>query len=652
MPSALSGGDVTSVQITISAADIATPIVTSLQKTSGVWQGIIGGIPAGANRTFLGEAFNASSTLIFQGSVSGVTVSKGATALVALNLQQVPGSPTFGNQVPIISALVASTNAPPTSDPVSLTVTANDPDGTPLTYLWSATGGFFSSTTAATTIWTSPATDGVQTITVTVTDAALQTTSMSVSMSVAAANAVGSGQVTVTLNTRPLVSSIVANPTRIDVGGTTALTLTASDADGDTLSYAWSADCTGSFSDPTAKNPSFTLSAPLPGDGNCQLSVTVSDPTSLLGTGSITIQTAPAISAIIAPQIDSTWQSATAAPSITLSVDAHDPQASALTFTWSATGGSLSGQIDTAGSSDITWSTGGALASVTCTVSNALGASKSVSFAVGGAPIEHLVTSGQLHSCSTRGAGTVTCWGGNGSGQATAPSTLLVKISAGRDFNCGIKSDETLACWGSNDNGTSTPPAGSYTEIGSGIYHSCAIKTDGTMACWGYSGDGQLSAPAGTYLQVASGERHSCAIKSDDTVACWGRNFEGQSSPPAGTFLEVTAGTRNSCGIKSDGTVVCWGQNNQGQSSPPAGTFQRISANRDPNVNNHHVCGIKSDGTLACWGNNALGQLSAPAGTYSNLSAGALHTCAVKSDDTVVCWGDNGNGQSSPPGGS
>jgi hypothetical protein len=100
---------------------------------------------------------------------------------------------------------------------------------------------------------------------------------------------VGDGEVAISFNTWPVVESIIPAPTRLDVGETTALTVNAADPDGDPLSYHWTADCAGVFSNPEILEPTFTLTT-LDGD-LCTLVIHVSDTQGGQTTGSITIAT-------------------------------------------------------------------------------------------------------------------------------------------------------------------------------------------------------------------------------------------------------------------------------------------------------------------------------------------------------------------------
>ena len=404
---ALTSADATSMTVTVSAPDIATPITKSFVQTGGVWQGTIGGIPAGLNRTLTGKAFNAANILIFTGTAPNVAITANNTTSIALVLEQASAVTAFSVQVPRIDSLVVSSNAVAPGDTITLTATAHDPDPTdPITFAWAATGGSFGSPTSATTTWTAGASGssgtsgasgqspgssppaalraaprpgaasgssrsvlfqrrfsgrhlvpsgggvasggsaGLQTVTLSVTDAQGLTATMSVTIQVSPANAKGSASVTVTFNLAPNVTAMNASPTRVDVGASTMVSATASDPEGASLSYAWTvtAPCVGTFATPNTASSVFTLAAPKPGSGNCTLKVTINDGAGGANTGTIGIQTGPGATAEIAPQIDTTYQSSATVDgggTVTLQASAHDPQNKAMTFTWTATAGTL-----------------------------------------------------------------------------------------------------------------------------------------------------------------------------------------------------------------------------------------------------------------------------------------------------------------------
>ncbi len=385
---ALSAADVTTVTITVTGPGITTPIVSTLSHSgSTTWQGTISHIPVGAD-TFQGSAANASGTVLYAGSAA-VTITANTTAVVALTLQQVNAPPPFSNSAPIIQSVVLSTNVVAPGGQVNATVAATDPDGDALTYAWSASGGSFNTNSAAAVVWSAPATTGPQTLTIQVTDPSGEQAAVSLTIQVASSASQGSANVTVTVDTWPVVSNVTATPSLINVGQTATLAIVASDADSNPLSYAWTASCTGTFDNASAAAPHFTLGS-LPAGGTCTLTVVVSDGLGGFDTGAITINTGAAVSVIVAPQIASAFQSQATAgggQSVTLSVTANDPQSLALSFAWSATSGAVSGQSSTATSSQATWTSAAcgvttAAPTISVVVSDTAGASTTQTFVV------------------------------------------------------------------------------------------------------------------------------------------------------------------------------------------------------------------------------------------------------------------------------
>jgi len=75
------------------------------------------------------------------------------------------------NQPPVIDDLRADPTPVPPGGQSRISVSAHDPDGDPLTYRWSTTGGRLSGTTGSgDKIWTAPNTSGTYTVTLSVTD--------------------------------------------------------------------------------------------------------------------------------------------------------------------------------------------------------------------------------------------------------------------------------------------------------------------------------------------------------------------------------------------------------------------------------------------------------------------------------------------------
>ena len=113
-------------------------------------------------------------------------------------------------------------------DPIALKATASDPDGDPLTYKWSATGGGIEGTGADVRWNSSGVKEGTYTATVTVDDGRG-----------GSANASTDFQVVQKPNSPPVISSCAANPATITVGQKSTITTQASDPDNDPLTYSY-----------------------------------------------------------------------------------------------------------------------------------------------------------------------------------------------------------------------------------------------------------------------------------------------------------------------------------------------------------------------------------------------------------------------------
>jgi hypothetical protein len=398
VPQALSSS-VSRVSVTASAADFS-PVSVDLVFSNGVWDGTLGSIPAGASRSFLAQAFDSSGTLLFQGSASDVSISADQTSLVALTLQQVNAPPPFQNEAPVIDSLVSSptSTSVPAGSSLALTATAHDPNpGDTLTYAWSSTAGVFSSTTEATTSWTAPASTGIQTLTLTVTDAKGLSSSLFLAVNVLPSGGQGHAQFSITFNTAPQVTALGTTASRVAVGQTTSVSVSASDLDGDSLAYSWSASCAGSWAQASSSSAQFTPDAlPAGTCNNCDLTVSVSDGRGGRTTGivALCVNTTPAPQHFPPHILSASGSShtATAGQVLTYEVTASDAEDSALSFSWAANTGALGTPVHDASSSRITWTAPSCVAAsapplITATVTNAFNLTTTKSFSVLGLPV-------------------------------------------------------------------------------------------------------------------------------------------------------------------------------------------------------------------------------------------------------------------------
>ncbi|NOK34438.1 hypothetical protein HMI49_14645 [Corallococcus exercitus] len=429
VPQALSASDVVRVELTTSGPGMTTR-TDALVKTGGQWGGVLGQLPAGTGRTFSAQAFDASNTVRYAGQVTPVTIQAGQTTAVTLLLQEVNAPAAFDNAAPRILSLVASPGTVAPGGQVTLQATADDPNaGDSLTYAWTAPSGSFSAPSSLASSWTAPGAAGQVVLTLTVTDSKGASASLSVTITVSTGN--GSAAVNVAFNTWPQVTGVTVLPSSVAVGQATQVTAAASDADGDSLTYQWTASCAGTWTNAASASAGFTLSAQ-PSGGTCKLTVLVQDGRGGQGTGSLTfyVSTSPTAGQF-PPEVVETFQSVASVPAgggtVVFRVKAKDPQGSALSFAWAISAGTLGTATSTAITSEVLWTAPSCIPSgtpptVTATVTNALGLSASYLFSLQGGSAcaagfgAHLAA-GDHHTLALKQDGTVWAWGSNVSGQ-------------------------------------------------------------------------------------------------------------------------------------------------------------------------------------------------------------------------------------------
>jgi hypothetical protein len=130
------------------------------------------------------------------------------------------------NKPPTITSLTPGATSVARGESCTVSCVASDPDtDDTLTYAWSATGGSVSGS-GDTITWIAPTTEGSYTVTATVSDGE-ETASDSCNITV--------------VNTPPTIASLTPSATELPPEGSCTVSCTASDADGDTLTYNWSA---------------------------------------------------------------------------------------------------------------------------------------------------------------------------------------------------------------------------------------------------------------------------------------------------------------------------------------------------------------------------------------------------------------------------
>jgi hypothetical protein len=215
-----------------------------------------------------------------------------------------PGQ-ALANQAPIIDELSASPSVPAPDEIVTLTLRAHDPDcadtctsecGTAIDAgltAWSATGGTFlgqdngveSSPYVATAQWQAPSSEGTYTISVFVSDNG-------------GFFCGGRLDVTPTLDIQvatqtsepPVIDSLTATPLQLLSGQTSDLLCSATDPDGDPVSYSWDTD-SGTVTPGVGGAAVFTAGDP----GVATVTCTATDPGGAFGLDTIALSVTGAV---------------------------------------------------------------------------------------------------------------------------------------------------------------------------------------------------------------------------------------------------------------------------------------------------------------------------------------------------------------------
>ena len=186
------------------------------------------------------------------------------------------------NTLPSVSRMSASSSSLDEGSSTTLSVTANDPDGDPLTYAWTQSptvpAGTFGTEAGASRTWTAPilSRNTRFTLRVTVSDGRGGTAQGTVEVDVANVPA---------LNRAPVLDAAITVPTtRLIAGDSADLTIGVIDPDRDPLTYSWTTvpPGLGTFSNPRDSVARWR-SPDIQADTAYTLQVTVSD-----GTASVT----------------------------------------------------------------------------------------------------------------------------------------------------------------------------------------------------------------------------------------------------------------------------------------------------------------------------------------------------------------------------
>ena len=230
--------------------------------------------PSGWSKSGSGDqiTLTAPSSYGKQGVVK-VTVADGAggTANGSVNVE------TARNQSPVIANVLANPVVVDPGKTTTVTASASDPNGDPLTYAWNLPSGWTKSGSGNQIQVTAPnKANASATVTVTVSDGQGGQSQSAVVVQTAS-------------NRAPTIGDLAANPNPVLQNAETTVTATASDPDGDALSYSWSLDNTNWSK--SGSGASITLKAPNKSSSSVKVTVTVSDGNAGTATSSISVST-------------------------------------------------------------------------------------------------------------------------------------------------------------------------------------------------------------------------------------------------------------------------------------------------------------------------------------------------------------------------
>ncbi|MDH5695193.1 MAG: hypothetical protein OEZ00_01090 [Dehalococcoidia bacterium] len=241
-----------------------------------------------------------------------------------------------GNQPPAVISLTPEATVLIPEAVTKITCEASDTDGDTLTYAWSATGGTITGATKNVAVWEAPDFTGEFIVNVTVGDGRGGTAAESCTLTVQTKPP--PPKPAPASNRPPAVISLTPKATLFLPEAVTRITCEASDPDGDTLTYAWSA--TGGTITGAIKNiavweaPDFA--------GKFVVNVTISDGRGGTAAKSctLTVQTnqRPVISSVTAEPATLEREEIS-----TITCLASDPDGDTLIYIWEATGGTITG---------------------------------------------------------------------------------------------------------------------------------------------------------------------------------------------------------------------------------------------------------------------------------------------------------------------
>jgi alpha-tubulin suppressor-like RCC1 family protein len=257
------------------------------------------------------------------------------------------------------------------------------------------------------------------------------------------------------------------------------------------------------------------------------------------------------------------------------------------------------------------------------------------------------LVAGRNHFCARMSNGTVRCWGedrfgaiGEAPRDGAAPPvrtigtlTGVTQLSAAGATTCARIDDGTVSCWGGNQSGQLAldDRNPSFDSLDHPIPSRVELK--------------------GSVTRIDVGHRVVCAVLASGKVWCWGDNQQLQILEPRSSvsvpvevdlgsfaFTKMSIGTATSFGLTATGEVASWGALNS-RLGLLGGRLASVSPNHRPELVEqlHDVTSFATSVTLERDEEGRVGVLTPPPPP----PGGALphaHACAIAGGE-VYCWG-------------
>ncbi len=264
-----------------------------------------------------------------------------------------------------------------------------------------------------------------------------------------------------------------------------------------------------------------------------------------------------------------------------------------------------------------------------------------------GTVLNGYLAAGTQYTAVLNSDGTVTCYGGEGSGIDTKSWENIVAISGYDDHVVGLRSNGTLVGTGETEEDCRDFEGWmGIVQIATGYHSTVALTKDGYVKYTGTHNYGMNNCVNWENIRtLATGDDHMVGILEDGTMAASGYNSSGQCEVAG--FKDVmcaAVGCQYTFIVHEDGTVdVVGGNDDYAYGQTDATSWGNIIA---IDSGDEHVIGLTKDGRVLAAGDNSYGQCNVDKWTnIVAICAGRYHTVAIDCKGNLYMTGDNQYGQ-------